>query len=203
MEGSERIGNGDREAAVAALKVHQQEGRLDPAEYEERALKARQSRTWAQLYPLFTDLPQPKPFPGSGASTAGPGVAGSGFGGTGPAGSVPTDAGSVSAGPAGASPPAPVQPGWTPTSGSVPASLSDLSSTDPVVAQGGHRGLIPEPYAAMVMAASPILALILFLSTGEWEWWLAIPLLGIIAYGPDGHSGDRHRNRNRRDRRGH
>jgi Domain of unknown function (DUF1707) len=61
MNESERVGNAERDAAVEALKVHQAAGRLDPTEYEDRSLRARQARTWAELDPLFTDLPSPGP----------------------------------------------------------------------------------------------------------------------------------------------
>jgi Domain of unknown function (DUF1707) len=156
---AKRIGNGEREAAVAALKVHHTEGRLDSREYEDRSLQARQARTWADLDPLFADLPQPRPVPGA----------------------VPP----VSA-------PTPVAP--QPVAGSTPSQPSG-----PVSPQD-NGNLIPEPWAAWVMSLTPFAALILFFTTGDWWWFLGIPIAGIVIYGPDGRHGSRNRNRNRNRR---
>jgi hypothetical protein len=58
-----RIGDADREAAVAALGDHLSAGRLTIDEYGERTAKATSARTYAQLLDLFTDLPSPHPAP--------------------------------------------------------------------------------------------------------------------------------------------
>jgi hypothetical protein len=60
-----RIGDAEREAAVAALGEHYAAGRLTKVEYDERAERAWSARTSAQLWPLFTDLPRPEA-PGTG-----------------------------------------------------------------------------------------------------------------------------------------
>jgi len=54
-----RITDGDREAAVQALGEHYATGRLDKAEYDERADRAWAARTNSDVTPLFTDLPAP------------------------------------------------------------------------------------------------------------------------------------------------
>lgn len=54
-----RITDGDREAAVQALGEHYATGRLDKAEYDERADRAWAARTDSDVTPLFTDLPAP------------------------------------------------------------------------------------------------------------------------------------------------
>ena len=145
-DAAERIGNGDREAAVAALKTHHSEGRLDSQEYEDRAFRAGQARTWADLDTLFTDLPEPRPAPGGTTSTA--------------------------AGP---------------STGPEIVRAVPVGAAHPV--SGGAGGLIPEPWARTAVAAAPIAAVLLFFITGSWLWFLAIPLVGIVVYGPGGHHG--------------
>ena len=55
-------------------------------------------------------------------------------------------------------------------------------------------GLIPEPWGAWITSLSPFAALILFFATGHhWQWFLLVPIAGILAYGPGGHR--RHRRR--------
>ncbi|UOE43648.1 DUF1707 SHOCT-like domain-containing protein [Agromyces larvae] len=73
---SERIGNADRDAAVAALTQAREEGRLSSVEFEERVASARSSVTWGDLAPLFADLPP------SISGAAGAAGAGGGFGAT-------------------------------------------------------------------------------------------------------------------------
>jgi hypothetical protein len=157
-DAAQRIGTADREAAVAALKAHHGQGRLDSQEYEDRALRAQQARTWAELDPLFHDLPEPRP--------------------------------SASATPAGT----PIGPAGAPTDS--PRSVEPVTAGTSTI---GHGSLIPEPWAAWAVSLSPFVALILFFTTGEhWEWFLAIPIVGLIVYGPSNqHSGD-HRDRDRR-----
>ncbi len=57
--GSFRITDSDREAAVQALGEHYATGRLDKAEYDERADRAWTARTDRDVTSLFTDLPAP------------------------------------------------------------------------------------------------------------------------------------------------
>ena len=65
-----RIGDADREAAVAALGEHFAQGRLTKEEYDERAEVAWSARTGSQLAPLFGDLPGPGPAVSRAAATA-------------------------------------------------------------------------------------------------------------------------------------
>jgi hypothetical protein len=55
-----RIGDSEREAAVAALGDHYAAGRLTKEEYDERAARAWEARTRSALWPLFSDLPRPQ-----------------------------------------------------------------------------------------------------------------------------------------------
>ena len=58
-DGTWRISDGDRDAAVQALGEHYATGRLDKAEYDERVDLAWAARTNLELPPLFRDLPLP------------------------------------------------------------------------------------------------------------------------------------------------
>jgi len=60
-DGDHRIGDSERDAAKQALIAHREAGRLDPEEYEERQVQVSRARTWAEIRPLFDDLPQPHP----------------------------------------------------------------------------------------------------------------------------------------------
>ena len=53
-----RIGDAEREAAVAALGEHFAAGRLTKEEYDERSGVAWSAKTGADLAPLFADLPR-------------------------------------------------------------------------------------------------------------------------------------------------
>ncbi|MCD5313435.1 DUF1707 SHOCT-like domain-containing protein [Kineosporia babensis] len=145
-----RIGHDERQAAVEALKHHQQAGRLDAQEYEERSVKAGNARSQQELDALFTDLPQPH----SGAAAY----------------------------------------------GSAPAGLTQTNSTltpgapapEPVVATGTpRRGVlnIDEPWATTIVSITPILGVVLFFVTESWLWFLAIPVVALLVYGPEGRYG--------------
>ena len=54
-----RIGDAEREAAVAALGEHYAAGRLTKEEYDERAAIAWSAKFNSVLWPLFADLPRP------------------------------------------------------------------------------------------------------------------------------------------------
>lgn len=54
-----RIGDAERESAVAALGEHYASGRLTKDEFDERSAQAYEARTSADLWPLFGDLPHP------------------------------------------------------------------------------------------------------------------------------------------------
>lgn len=66
-----RIGDTERESALAALGEHMSEGRLDIDEYGERTAKVAASKTRGELLALFDDLPAPHPAFG-GISAAAP-----------------------------------------------------------------------------------------------------------------------------------
>jgi hypothetical protein len=55
-----RIGFAERDAAVKELGDHFAAGRIELAEFEERADRANVARTQADLDALFTDLPRPR-----------------------------------------------------------------------------------------------------------------------------------------------
>lgn len=55
--GDIRVSDAERDLAVAELSEHFQAGRLTHDEFDERSGRALESRTWADLSGLFTDLP--------------------------------------------------------------------------------------------------------------------------------------------------
>jgi len=57
------VESAEREAALEALEVHREAGRLDSAQYEDRTVAASRARVWADLQLLFADLPAPRPAP--------------------------------------------------------------------------------------------------------------------------------------------
>lgn len=57
----QRIGDAERDRAAEYLREHMSVGRLTQEEFDERVTAALQARTAADLEPLFTDLPVPKP----------------------------------------------------------------------------------------------------------------------------------------------
>jgi hypothetical protein len=57
-----RVGDTERQQAVAALGEHYAAGRLDQDEYDTRVQSAYGSRTRVDLRGLFADLPEPAPF---------------------------------------------------------------------------------------------------------------------------------------------
>ncbi|GAA4889868.1 DUF1707 SHOCT-like domain-containing protein [Actinomycetospora straminea] len=73
---SPRIGTAERDAAMAALDAHLEAGRLDVEEYGERSARAAEARTAADLEPLFTDLPDPRPPFGAAPAPAVPATPG-------------------------------------------------------------------------------------------------------------------------------
>lgn len=60
-ENAKRIGDAERDQAVALLQEHLAAGRLDQEEFDERMTKALSARTNADLLPLFDDLPGERP----------------------------------------------------------------------------------------------------------------------------------------------
>lgn len=57
----QRIGDAERDRAADYLREHMSVGRLTQEEFDERLTAALQARTAADLEPLFSDLPAPKP----------------------------------------------------------------------------------------------------------------------------------------------
>jgi hypothetical protein len=55
---TERISDRERDGAIAELNRAREEGRLRPAEFDERANTARAATTWGDIAPLFADLPR-------------------------------------------------------------------------------------------------------------------------------------------------
>jgi DUF1707 SHOCT-like domain len=58
------------------------------------------------------------------------------------------------------------------------------------------QGLVPLSDRARetIMSLTPLVALILFFVTDlTWYWFLAIPIVGIVLYGPEGRRNRRHR----------
>jgi hypothetical protein len=123
--GRQRIGSAERELAIGQLQQHYQAGRLTPEEYEDRSVIASRAMTWAEITPLFADLPDPRPGP---------------------------------------------------------------VRADLVAPQPPAQGVVPmsDRTRETIMAATPLVALVLFFLTDfTWQWFLAIPLVGILLYGPD------------------
>jgi hypothetical protein len=65
-----RIGDVERDAAIAALAEHYAAGRITKEEYDERSGFALRDRTASDLRPLFVDLPPSTGRTGSGARGA-------------------------------------------------------------------------------------------------------------------------------------
>ncbi len=168
---SVRVGNDERQAAIAALGEQWKAGRLDPAEHERRTTAAYSATTRGDLDALFTDLP----------------------GGRSPAMSTAQDA------PTGATSGLAVTPGTA--VGQPTAAGGSVSSVSPVARGGmfppdswaaQHRDAI--------MGVTPFVALALFFLTKEWIFFLLVPVLGVVLYAGDG-DGSRRRGRDDRDER--
>src|SRR3954465_14113646 len=123
--GAQRMGSAERDVAVGQLQQHYRAGRLTPEEYEDRSVRASKALTWADITPLFADLPEPRPGP-------------------------------------------------------VRVNL--------VAPEQRPQGLVPmsDRTRETIMAATPLIALILFFVTDTRLWFLAFPLVGIVLYGREG-----------------
>ena len=67
------------------------------------------------------------------------------------------------------------------------ALFADLPQAGP--AQGSTAPVTRRGTAGLretIMALTPFAALILFFTTGTWLWFLMIPVMGILMYGPEG-----------------
>lgn len=56
-----RVGNPERDRAIALLGEHLAAGRLDVAEFDDRCARVAAARYWSDIRPLFDDLPDPRP----------------------------------------------------------------------------------------------------------------------------------------------
>jgi hypothetical protein len=56
-----RIGDADRDQAVAFLQEHMAQGRIDSSEFDDRMSRALKAKTASELAVLFDDLPEPRP----------------------------------------------------------------------------------------------------------------------------------------------
>lgn len=56
-QGAIRVSDAERDATVAELSQHYQQGRLTAEEFDERSAKALTAKTGGQLHALFVDLP--------------------------------------------------------------------------------------------------------------------------------------------------
>lgn len=127
--GAIRIGKSERDEAIKALDEHLSEGRIDAEEYGERSARVYTARTWGDITPLFTDLPEPRPAP-------------------------------------------PTAPRRSPST-LVPASMPgrEVASGQP----GSRR------VSSVVFALTPFIAVVLFVLTREWLFFLLIPVAAVVA----------------------
>lgn len=158
----QRLSDAERDEAVGRLAQANVEGRLTTEEFGERSAAARRAVTRGDLVPLFADLPE---------STA-------------PEQEVPLVTG----------PGVPLPPPPPPTSGAASPAYgsSDVDTARASRALGGRVG-------ATIMALTPFIAVALFFITGfngsfawSWLWFLLVPVVGIVIYGP-GSDGRRSR----------
>lgn len=167
----QRLSDAEREEAVGHLAAAQSEGRLTAADYAERSVAARHAVTWADLVPLFADLPDSAPAqrPVPGPLAPPPPAPSAGYG----------------AGPT------------APSAGYGAATSSGFTTPDPDRARGNRA--LGGRIGATIMALIPFIAVALFFITGfngsfawSWLWFLLIPIAGIVIYGP-GSEGRRSR----------
>lgn len=59
MTDETRIGNRERESALAALQEHLTAGRIELDEFDQRSAVVAAARTQGELAPVFADLPEP------------------------------------------------------------------------------------------------------------------------------------------------
>lgn len=140
----------DRDAAVAALDVHRDAGRLDDVGFEDRSVRARRAWTRADLELLFLDLPEPHPVLGTAAWGSAP-AAGHDLAAPGPA--------------------APAPWGRDATSAPVPLSTSPVPDRPPFVSPKTAQTLV---------ALAPFVAVALWWATKSWIFFLLIPVVGIV-----------------------
>ena len=84
--------------------------------------------------------------------------------------------------------PHPALPGVPAGPGDTAAVSLAKPAADPATVRSG--GAL-EMWGPRLVAAAPILALVLFLVTKQWWWFLLIPALGAVVYGGPGRHGRR------------
>lgn len=147
----------DRDAAVAALDVHRDAGRLDDVGFEDRSVRARRAWTRADLELLFLDLPEPHPVLGTAAWGSAP-AAGRDLAPSAPP-SLPPSA-------------PPSAPPWgQDASAPVPLSTSPVPARPPLVSPKTAQTLV---------ALAPFVAVALWWATKSWIFFLLIPVVGIV-----------------------
>jgi hypothetical protein len=142
---NERISSAERDGAISSLSAHRDAGRLDSGQFEARQVAATSAQTWADLLPLFADLPEPRPAKITALAAYAP-----------PGTRAPAPGGGVSGA---------------------------------VVRPGGPSWGLPDRARETIMALTPFVALVLFFTTHTWLWFLGIPVMGILLYGPEGRRG--------------
>ncbi|WP_216851585.1 DUF1707 domain-containing protein [Herbiconiux sp. VKM Ac-2851] len=182
-----RLSHADRDAAIAALARAEAEGRLTADELAERTAAAGRAVVRGDLAPLFTDLPDTDAGPlADPAAPAAP----------------PASAPGVDSAPAGP----PANPAFAQAPGYGGPGYGAPGYGGPGYGAGydySGRSTGPAPLggAAGVVAVSvtPLIALGLFLACGflipggfAWSWvfWLFVPIVGIVVWGPAGRGHD-------------
>ncbi|GLK16453.1 DUF1707 SHOCT-like domain-containing protein [Herbiconiux flava] len=182
-----RLSHADRDAAIAALARAEAEGRLTADELAERTAAAGRAVVRGDLAPLFTDLPDTDAGPlADPAAPAAPSASAPGVDSA-PAGPP--------ANPAFAQAPGYGGPGYGAPGYGGPGYGAGYDYS------GRSTGPAPLGGAAGVVAVSvtPLIALGLFLACGflipggfAWSWvfWLFVPIVGIVVWGPAGRGHD-------------
>jgi hypothetical protein len=177
-----RLSHADRDAAVAALTRAESEGRLTSAELAERSTAAGGAVTRGDLAPLFADLPDPAAGPladpvaptAAPAAAPAPGYGGPGYPAAGPG--YPAAGGG------------PGYPGGYGAPGYGAGYGADYPESARPAPLGGAAGVA-------ALSVTPFIALGLFLACGflipggfAWSWifWLFVPIVGIVVWGPAG-----------------
>jgi len=162
----ERLSDAERDEAVGRLSQAQAEGRLTIEEFGERAAAARRAVTRGDLVPLFADLPV-SPAPEQELP-------------------LPRTTGT------------PVPPPPPPPAAYGAASPASAVSAPVDRREGSGNRALGGRVGATIMALTPFLAVALFFITGfngsfawSWLWFLLIPIMGIIIYGPGSDSRSR------------
>jgi hypothetical protein len=68
----------------------------------------------------------------------------------------------------------------------LPAGTSPVGTASTGTVSAGGAGGVMDRKRETIMALTPFAALILFFVTDSWLWFLMIPVMGILVYGPGG-----------------